>query len=277
MIFSVVLPTCNRPDTLANCLACLAPGTQTLPDRDYEVIVTDDGRSAAAETLVRERFPWARWTRGPQRGPASNRNHGTTLARGEWIVFLDDDCVPEPGWLAAYAALAQRGETQVLEGRTRASGERTSIDTEAPVNDCGGYLWSCNFAIRAARFRQLGGFDEGFPGPAMEDVEFRTRLRQQNVPVVFVPGAVVHHPWRRRKGRAFLRTYVRSLDYFLSRHPAEAAPYRLRGLFPLLAGQVWRTVRDGWRTCSGRGVVRAVGLEIYTFALLARAAVRRRN
>src|SRR6187397_213719 len=115
--FSVVIPTCHRNEALALCLERLAPQRQacmqlaagpvvagnepmTLPVLGtYEVIITDDGRDSTAEELVGRRFPWAKWTAGPKQGPAANRIHGATLAKGEWIAFTDDDCLPDSGWL----------------------------------------------------------------------------------------------------------------------------------------------------------------------------------
>jgi len=42
-------------------LDCLAPGVQTLPAEQYEVIVSDDGRQTTAEEMIRERYPWVKW------------------------------------------------------------------------------------------------------------------------------------------------------------------------------------------------------------------------
>src|SRR5688500_16589114 len=95
--FSVVIPTYHRNDLLARCLRQLVPGRQTLDASRYEVIVTDDGRDTTAEAMIRDQFSFVRWVRGPQRGPAANRNNGVKHARGEWVVFTDDDCVPTEG------------------------------------------------------------------------------------------------------------------------------------------------------------------------------------
>lgn len=276
MKISVVIPTRHRADMLAACLRALAPTRQTLPFDCYEVWVSDDGATETIDGMMAREFPWARHTTGPRRGPAANRNHGAAKASGEWLVFTDDDCLPEPGWLAAYAAAAAASSAiDVLEGRTLASGQRVSIDTEAPVNTHGGYLWSCNFAIHRTLFEELGGFDTGFPGAAMEDVEFCARLRERGVPFSFVPGAVVHHPWRRRKGREFLRVYARSVDYFVSKHPGQAGRFAPAVLARVLAGQIWRIARDGWRECGGRGILRAAGLELYACVLLLWRGFRR--
>ena len=181
-LISVVVPTCRRPDLLARCLDRLAPGAQTLPADQSEVLVTDDG-VPTAEALLAEKYPWASWGPGPRRGPAANRNAGARRSRGEWLAFTDDDCVPDPGWLAGFVAAAH-------------DGCRSPLD-HTPANPAGGYLWSCNMLVRRATFGEVGGFDEAFPNPHMEDVDLRERLVRAGHPFEFVPGAVVDHPPRR--------------------------------------------------------------------------------
>ena len=202
--FSVVVPTHRRNDLLARCLDRLAPGAQTLPAAAYEVIVADDGPGGEnARAMARECYPWVRWVAGPRRGPAANRNRGAAEARGDWLVFTDDDCLPTPGWLAGYAArldAASSGDgpaPRVLEGRTTAGNARGyGPFLSVPSNLHGGYLWSCNFAIERRLFGELEGFDENFPFPHLEDVDLRARLEERGERFPFVPAAEVEHPPR---------------------------------------------------------------------------------
>jgi len=194
---SVVIPTRGRPAELRACLLRVAPGSQTLPSKDYEVIVTDDGRGDSARGMVEAEFPWVRWTEGPGLGPAANRNHGAKLANGEWLVFVDDDCLPDAGWLGGFAEAMQIGNVGLLEGRTICP-DRTEHPLEEVVeNPRGGNFWSCNLAVRRADFERLGGFDEDFREPAQEDAEFAHRARARGVAAGFVEGALVAHPARR--------------------------------------------------------------------------------
>ena len=199
--FSVVIPTYRRNDSLALCLERLADGAQTLPAREYEVIVADDAPDGEnARRMVEERFPSVRWVAGPGKGPAANRNRGAAEARGAWLAFTDDDCLPQPGWLAGYAAridAADGAALRVLEGPTTA-GDAGRIEPffTAPLNDVGGLLWSCNFAIEHRFFDEIGRFDDGFPFPHLEDVDLRLRLEDRGQAYPFVPEAVVAHPPR---------------------------------------------------------------------------------
>lgn len=191
-LFSVVIPTYQRNDLLAKCLDCLAPEDQTLPAQ-YEVIVTDDGVETTAEAMMRERYPWAKWIAGPRKGPAANRNNGAKYAQGEWLIFTDDDCLPSASWLSAFAR-AIASDIHVYEGKTTCEAGIHSPLEHAPINLTGGYLWSCNMMIKALLFQKLGGFDENFPYPHMEDVDLRERIKLAGYMWLFVEDALIDHP-----------------------------------------------------------------------------------
>lgn len=193
---SVIVPTYHRNDLLAKCLERLALGVQTLPAEQYEVIVTDDGYQTTAEEMIRERYPWAKWVAGSRKGPAANRNNGARHAQGEFLAFTDDDCLPSSSWLSAFS-LAIAPDIHVYEGKTTCeAGVRSPLE-HAPANLTGGYLWSCNMMIRASYFQYLGGFDENFPYPHLEDVDLRERIKLTNNVFLFVEQAVIDHPPKR--------------------------------------------------------------------------------
>ncbi len=98
---SIVIPTCSRKDILGLCLAALARQTHG----EFEVIVVDDestdGTPEMLETFARDHsdFPF-RWFRNePRRGANPSRNRGIQESKGEFVAFLDDDCVPADDWL----------------------------------------------------------------------------------------------------------------------------------------------------------------------------------
>ncbi len=62
----------------------------------------------------------------------------------------------------------------------------------------------------------------------MEDVELNTRVNRQSIPRKFVPAAIVGHPWRRRKGVAFVRQYARSAAYYVKLHPHQRESFELK-------------------------------------------------
>jgi GT2 family glycosyltransferase len=195
MRLSIVIPTCDRPDKLRECLRRVMP--QMGPD--YEVIVSDDGRGGG----LPEAPPGVCWVQGPRRGPAANRNFGARRASGEWLVFLDDDCLPQETWLSAFDAAAGP-DVDVVEGRTECpEGDRFGFD-EIVENLTGGAFWTCNLAIRREKFEEMRGFDEDFTQACAEDMEFAWRMRERGLRSVFATQATVTHPARRMGLRAIL-------------------------------------------------------------------------
>src|SRR4051794_39076134 len=107
-LVTVVVPTHRRPDWLRNVLDSL--DRQTFPANRAEVIVVgspnDPGFAVVADRPP-GRFP-VRGTAVPGdpsggRNPAAKRNYGAQIARGEWLAFIDDDCVADPEWLTSAA------------------------------------------------------------------------------------------------------------------------------------------------------------------------------
>ena len=140
-----------------------------------------------------------RWNEGPRRGPAANRNFGARVADGDWLIFLDDDCNPRQGFLAAYLKQMQLlgSEARVaLEGATFRTVPNPSLLWEAPDNRNGGALISCNFAMPRRLFLECGAFDERYPVANFEDTEFAVRVQIKGVKLVFVREAAVDHPMR---------------------------------------------------------------------------------
>lgn len=217
MFFSVIIPTCNRNDLLSKCLSCLAPSNQTIDSSTYEVIVTDDSEENRANPLIEENYAWAKWIEGPKRGPAANRNNGAKNATGEWLIFIDDDCLPIQDCLAAYLKATNKGSCTVIEGKTIADRPKQRFDEEAPINEDGNKLWSCNFAIQKKTFEKVKGFDETFPYAAMEDIDFYVRILKDNS-IEFVPQALVIHPWRRIKICFTLKKHLQSHRHYKAIH-----------------------------------------------------------
>lgn len=253
LLFSVIIPTRHRNDLLALCLDRLAPGAQTLDPSRYEVIVTDDGSQSTAEQMIAQRYPWARWTPGPRKGPAANRNNGAAHARAEWLAFTDDDCLPERGWLAAFAAAIHAMEyVRVLEGRTTCSSGLRSPLQSAPINLTGGWLWSCNMAVRRDTLTELGGFDEAYPHPHMEDADLRERLRARDIEFPFTPEATVDHPPRQQPKGRLLGAHKECEVIFLQKQGQKAR------LLPLLYRTARYRIKFILATTLSRDTARAV-------------------
>lgn len=217
--FSIIIPTCNRNHLLGQCLDKLKPGAQTLAFDLYEVVVSDDSPGYLAEAFCRENYPWVTYTRGPQKGPAANRNNGAGLAKYGWLVFLDDDCLPDANILSAYLqAINQYPKLQVFEGVILPEGPKPDARAFAPVKDTPGFLWSCNFAISKPAFEAVRGFDEMYKYPHMEDKDLQLRLEKAGHLIHFVPASKVVHPWRALASGRTLALREEAFVYYCYKH-----------------------------------------------------------
>ena len=244
--FSVVVPTYERPDDLRRCLNALKPENQQDPP-SYELIVTDDSHSNLCQILVEKEFPQVSWGKGKQNGPAANRNAGVARAQGEWIVFIDDDCIAQPGYLAAYESAIKSDPTLgALEGRIFPDRPRQTWAEGCPVNETGGMFWTSNLCVMKKIFLEMGGLDEQFQ-IAFEDVEFAYRIQKQKIPTSFEPKAAVCHPWRPLIGDKNWKCqgYENdSLMKFLRKHPEAKQVYGnpktyLRNLFRMISSDLF--------------------------------------
>src|SRR2546430_11375737 len=86
---SVVILSWNSADVLGPCLTSLPQGFTA---RDYEVIIVDNGSRGLTPAALRCAFPWVQLVvNRKNRGVAPARNQGMRLARGGYIILLDDD------------------------------------------------------------------------------------------------------------------------------------------------------------------------------------------
>ena len=206
---SVVIPTHNRCPSLLRTLDSLT--RQTLACDAFEVVValdaTTDGSAAA---LAARDWPFRIVQAVPaRRGAAANRNAGAAAARGGRLVFLDDDIVADPEFLAAHLAAAQARPGAVVVGLSAplVAGQswfhRSLSDwwhdlfdeMQAPEHRFTYQdLTSGNFSIDRALFAEMGGFDESFGTGAREDYELGIRLIRRGVPICHaVKARGLHH------------------------------------------------------------------------------------
>jgi mycofactocin system glycosyltransferase len=225
---SAVIPAHDPPVSFERLLAALRATPEVC-----QIVVVDDGsadpgavrRAAAGAELVRHDRP---------RGPGASRNAGLTRATEPIVAFVDADCVPRPGWLAAVlphfqdpavALVAPRvvPHTEPPGGavaRYESSGSPLDRGPARGAVHPGGRVPFLPGATLVARRSALGtGFDERLPGG--EDVELVWRLGARYEPA----GVVEHHQagdlrgWLRRRFG-----YGRSAARLARLHPGGARP-----------------------------------------------------
>ena len=202
--FSIVIPTYNRPERLANCLDAMTK--LDYPRDRFEVIVVDDGSKTPLNSVVQPLYERIeiKLIRQENAGPAAARNRGAAEARGEFLAFTDDDCQPTAGWLSQFAAGFKDTPEAMLGGKTINAIADNPFSTASqklidylydyynPAKGKDAFFASNNIAMPTANFRALSGFDVSFPLAAAEDRDFCDRWNRA-YPMVYVPTAKIDH------------------------------------------------------------------------------------
>jgi glycosyltransferase involved in cell wall biosynthesis len=230
--------TYNRRHLIPRLVGALAAQVAAPP---FEVVIVDDGSTdgtwTALEELATDRAGVELRPVRVERntGPAAARNVGWRAARAPLVAFTDDDCTPQPGWLAALAA--GLAASDVVQGRT--TGNPTQVSTGwfswAPETASEGPFYeTCNMGYRRAVLDAVGGFDEtfrhlrpgrpssGYVAPVWgEDTDLALRAKAAGAEVAFVDAAVVWHDVKPGRLRDRLRDLPRrgGTVHLVKRHP----------------------------------------------------------
>ncbi|HEY7114296.1 MAG TPA: glycosyltransferase [Thermoanaerobaculia bacterium] len=281
-IFSVVIPTYERQDTLFRVLDAL--GAQAAPP-PFEVVVVDDGSrddTAARLRTHAAKFPFRHFAQ-ENAGPAAARNHGVREAAGRLILFLGDDTVPEPGLLAAHArAHAESGADAVaVLGYTTWPRERRVSPFLHHINEYGlqfgygliddpervpfNFFYTSNISLPRELLLEVGLFDTTFPYAAWEDIELAYRLTRRGMRILYRPEAIARHhhdisfaSFRRRQessgesAAVFFGKHPELEDFLGVREARQAAP-RESAFGRMLA--FWARLAESWELPGGRRAV----------------------
>lgn len=221
--------TYNRAALLARVLeACF---DQTIAEDSYEIVLVDDGSTDETHDVIEtaRRRATCAFTVVTQRnaGLAAARNVGVARARGERIIFIDDDVLPIPTFIDEHLRAAARRPGTIVRGGAI---EVVSPDELPPPiwsikNYSGNYFWTTNVSLPLAVIRAIGGFDESFSEYGWEDIDVGLRLRASGVRAIFAPKALVYHvkpPPRTssvEKMLAQARAQARTAVRLVRRHP----------------------------------------------------------
>jgi GT2 family glycosyltransferase len=204
--FSVVMPTHQRQRSLHRTLTALA--SQEYPCDRLELIVVCDGCTDGSAQMVRDlRLPFANTViEQPNSGPAAARNSALRLARGPYVLFLDDDVVAQPGLLSEHARAQREAIDRVVIGallpppRSRSPWVAWELETvvrQYDAIDRGEYragprqFFTGNASAPLERIQAAGGFDVSFR--RAEDVELAFRLERLGLHFVFRRAAAGLH------------------------------------------------------------------------------------
>jgi GT2 family glycosyltransferase len=228
-VISVLVVNHSRRELLNKCLASIREATKGL---DSEIIVVDNASQDGSQELVRTSYPEARLiplTHNEGFAPAVSR--AARLARGQWLLIVNNDATVEPGCLRL---LEQAGESAsdigIATAQVRFAQARDTINTAGLEIDTLGIAYDrlagrpvadeqcqrpievfgasgCVSAYRIQMLSEIGGFDESFFA-FMEDADVSWRARMNGWRCVYEPRAIAHHEGSATAGQGSRMKYV---------------------------------------------------------------------
>jgi len=282
LTYTVALCTHNHADRLERTLADL-PRIH-LPKAGWEFLVIDNGsRDATPELLAHHIWPsgWeVRVVREEKLGLSNARNRAIAEARGDYIIFVDDDETADPDWLCAFERLIETVQPDAFGGRIKVLfeddirptwlsdellgflGELNRSDGIVPLAEQNTSFYGGNFGFRRVVCDTVGAFDamlgrKGTDNTGGEEVDFYRRLLAAGFKVWWTPEAVIHH---RIQAVKLNRRYFRDLHYRQGRMEAtrlrgsasRLPPWYLYGQLLRACLAVWRDLRAGGRNATLR-------------------------
>jgi GT2 family glycosyltransferase/Tfp pilus assembly protein PilF len=218
---SIIIPVCNRGDLTKQCLLQLAEVTHGC---HYEVIVVDNASTDETPSFLASLEGDIRVICNTENlGFAKACNQGARVAQGKYLVFLNNDTIPQSGWLSALIDEVQANPDVSIVGSKLLYSNNTiqhagvvfSKNCLTPYHIFNGapcdlpaanvrrefqVVTAACLLIRRRDFESIGCFDEGFRN-GFEDVDLCLKVRDQGRKVVYQPKSVLYHLEHQTPGR----------------------------------------------------------------------------
>ncbi len=218
MKYSIIIPVYNRIDEVRDLLDSLLKSTE----KDFEVIIVEDGSSAPCKEAVEEYADRlnVKYYYKENEGRSIARNYGMERAEGEYFIFFDSDCVIPPGYFATLTKALKEKPIDCFGGPDAAHDSFT--DVQKAINYSmtsflttggirGGKIKLEKFVPRTFNmgfsrkvYDAVGGFREMFS----EDIDMSTRIRLAGFTIGLIPDAKVWHKRRVDFKKFFRQVYV---------------------------------------------------------------------
>lgn len=218
MYYSIIIPVYNRPDEMKELLESLTH--QTGPD--FEVIVIEDGSTVTCREIVRQFIPCLPITYYYKEngGPGPARNYGAARAKGDYLLFLDSDCIVPPSYLPNLEKALSITPVDLFGGPDRADENFTPLQKAINYSmtsflTTGGirggrrsidqfYPRSFNLGIKRTLFKQIGGFSDMRFG---EDLDLSIRVKKAGYSSAYFPDIWVYHKRRTSLKQFYKQVY----------------------------------------------------------------------
>ena len=217
---SVIIPACNAEKSLSLLLNSL----EMQSTKPLEIIVIDDySTDSTPEIALKYRVQLIK--NSGKKGPAVSRNLGIRNSRGKILAFIDADCIAQKDWIENILKEFSLLQTSVIMGKVEIPRSTFLGDVISALGfPAGGHvgfenMWhvdkegktdhisSCNFAMTQDTVIKVGFFDETFPYPGCEDVDYSIRCVKNGIPIYYKERVKITHP--PRKGiRKFIKWHL---------------------------------------------------------------------
>ena len=206
--YSFIIPVYNRPDEIQELLHSM---TALLFDREYEIVIIEDGSTVSCEQVVdqfRDKLSISYFQK-PNSGPGDSRNYGLEKAKGNYFLILDSDVILPQNYLKEVDAFLSVTYFDCFGGPDAADHcftnlqkainyAMTSLLTTGGIrgrkNSVGKFQpRSFNMGLSLKAFKATGGFGFIHPG---EDPDLSLRLEDLGFKTTLIPNAVVYHKRR---------------------------------------------------------------------------------
>lgn len=218
MLFSIIVPVYNRPDEVADLMRSLSEQT----DRGFEVVIVEDGSTIKCESQVKAYAETcdSHYFYKENEGRSPARNFGIDHSRGDFLVFVDSDCILPPDYIATLRRELARTGAKFFGGPDAAHDSFTP--TQKAINyamtsflTTGGIRGgrrsmekfvprTFNMGFAREVYDRVGGFREMFS----EDIDMSTRIKGAGYAPELIREAVVYHKRRGNLAKFWRQVHV---------------------------------------------------------------------
>ncbi len=206
--FSFIIPVYNRPEEIKELLDSLSKQTYA---KRFEVVIVEDGSTISSDSIISEYTDILdiSYYEKPNSGPGDSRNYGMRLAKGNYFIVLDSDCILPPEYLVQAEKSLENDFVHCYGGPDAA--HNSFSDIQKAINYAMTSFWttggirggkksvdrfqprSFNMGISKEAFETVGGYGNIHPG---EDPDLTIRIWNKGYTTKLIPEAYVYHKRR---------------------------------------------------------------------------------
>lgn len=199
---SIIIPNLHSP-IINQTLDSLLIQDTSIP---FEIIIVGQDKYRIIEKVIDKRVKFIE-TENPT-PPALARNLGVAASTGDYLVFIDSDCVAAKNFLEMHLTANGGNDRKLVGGAVKIDSNEnywTLSDNIATFHEVLSHmppgprdiLPSLNLSLSKSLWDQIGGFDPKYPKAAGEDADFSFQARKKGNDVIFTPDAIVTHLHKR--------------------------------------------------------------------------------